>query len=169
MLYFAYGSNLLTGRLRARCPSAQPIAAGTVTGHRLAWHKASVKDGSGKCDLFATGAMTEHAWGVVYLMDPDEVMTLDAIEGLGIGYDAKTVSIATVDGVLTARTYVATLLDPALRPFPWYKAYVAEGAREHGLPEDWQAAIAAVETVPDPDPERTAREAAHLAEILGTR
>ena len=41
---FAYGSNMLTSRLRRRCPSAMPLGVATLIGYELRWHKKS-KDG----------------------------------------------------------------------------------------------------------------------------
>ena len=49
-LYFSYGSNMLTERLRARCPSANCIGIATATGYALEFSKSSV-DGSGKATL----------------------------------------------------------------------------------------------------------------------
>ena len=34
--------------------------------------------------------------------------------------------------------------DPSLTPYDWYKAFVLAGAREHGLPQDYVAALDAV-------------------------
>ena len=50
MLYFAYGSNMLTERLKARVSSATPIGKANLSDHGLRFHKKS-KDGSGKCDI----------------------------------------------------------------------------------------------------------------------
>ena len=47
--YFAYGSNLLTCRLRQRTPSARVVDRAILRQHELRWHKAAT-DGSGKCD-----------------------------------------------------------------------------------------------------------------------
>jgi hypothetical protein len=56
VLYFAYGSNMLTRRLRdpARAPSARVLATGYVTGRRLVFDKAG-QDGSGKPDSCRVG------------------------------------------------------------------------------------------------------------------
>lgn len=51
ILYFAYGSNMSSARLRARVPSCRPIGIAFLPGHELRFHKRS-KDGSGKCDAF---------------------------------------------------------------------------------------------------------------------
>ena len=62
---FAYGPNLCIERLRARTPSARVALVGTLAGHSLRWHKKS-RDGSGKCDAFATESGCDVVWGVVY-------------------------------------------------------------------------------------------------------
>ena len=51
-LYFGYGSNMLTERLRARerCPSAKCIGIAEVTGYALEFSKPG-EDGSGKATL----------------------------------------------------------------------------------------------------------------------
>ena len=38
LLYFAYGSNLSTPRLRARVPSARKLESAVLTHHRLVFH-----------------------------------------------------------------------------------------------------------------------------------
>jgi gamma-glutamylcyclotransferase len=47
-------------------------------------------------------------------------------------------------------------------PYDWYKALVIAGAREHGLPADYIAALAAAPAKPDPDKIRAARNLAAL-------
>lgn len=44
---FAYGSNMPTARIRARCPSAVAMGVAELRGYELRWHKIS-NDGSGK-------------------------------------------------------------------------------------------------------------------------
>ena len=48
-LYFAYGSNMFTRRLKERTPSVAVADTGFVEGHRLAFDKVS-RDGSGKAN-----------------------------------------------------------------------------------------------------------------------
>ena len=54
VVYFAYGSNMSTARLRKRMPSCKPIGIATLPGHALRFHKRST-DKSGKCNAFASG------------------------------------------------------------------------------------------------------------------
>ena len=142
-LYFAYGSNMSTERLRGRAPSARPVAIGRLLRHRRCWHKRG-RDGSGKCDVVFAGAASDEAvWGVLFAIDEADKPALHRAEGLGIGYLQKTVPVVTAAGTRSALTYQAKpgQTDPALRPFAWYKAHVLRGAREHGLPADCARAI----------------------------
>ena len=145
-LYFAYGSNMSTARLRGRTPSAQPVATGRVLHHVRRWHKRG-RDGSGKCDIVFAGADSDDAvWGVLFRIADRERAALDRAEGLGIGYIETIVPVVTAAGSCHAVTYQAKAgqTDAALRPFAWYKAHVLRGAREHGLPADCVAALARV-------------------------
>ncbi|MEW5773317.1 MAG: gamma-glutamylcyclotransferase family protein [Thermodesulfobacteriota bacterium] len=150
LTYFAYGSNMLSARLRDRCPSARPLGCAVVTGHELRWHKPS-KDGSGKCDLFRVDVQGAVAHGVLYQIDASELDALDQAEGRGHGYEQRDI-VALLDGTPhTAMTYRATDTDTSLRPYSWYTALVLAGAREHRLPEVYIAMLEAVESIEDPD------------------
>ena len=152
--YFAYGSNMLTDRLRERVPSATAIGVGRLAGHELRWDKRSGRDRSGKCDAEATGRQEDVVWGVLFELDPDEKPALDRAEGLGVGYMDKTVQVSTDTGPVTALMYYATDKDPSLRPYHWYKALVIAGAREHGLPAGYRSRLELVVTVSDHNPTR---------------
>ena len=138
-----------TARLRQRAPSAQPIGTGRLRHHALRWHKLG-RDGSGKCDVAYTGFdSTDVVWGVLFAIDDADKHLLDSAEGLGIGYSERKVTIATSRGEYAALTYqaIANKIAPTLRPHAWYKAHVLRGAREHGLPESYVAALDAMKTV----------------------
>jgi gamma-glutamylcyclotransferase len=107
ILYFAYGSNMLSRRLRARVPSAMPIAKGFVSEHRLTFDKVSI-DGSGKCDTEKTGVPKDRVYGVVYKIDGTDKPALDRAEGLGNGYAEKCVEVVTDGGTVLAKAYYAT-------------------------------------------------------------
>jgi gamma-glutamylcyclotransferase len=53
MRYFAYGSNMCSGRLRARV-TCDFVTTAKLAGYQLRFHKLS-RDGSSKCDAFRTG------------------------------------------------------------------------------------------------------------------
>jgi len=155
--YFAYGSNLLHQRLRARTPSATVVTTARIEGYLLRFHKIGT-DGSGKCDAFQTGHSGHVVHGVIYTISDEDRRVLDRIEGVGSGYAIENVQALTNDDTVAAFTYVVqpAFIDPAMRPFHWYKRFVVMGARQNGLPEDY---IAAIEEVPaDPDPDRARAE-----------
>ena len=144
-LYFAYGSNMSSERLRARTPSAISLGSARLPGYALRWHKLG-RDGSGKCDIEASDAPGTAVWGVLYEINRAEKDVLDAVEGLGVGYDEHAVRVDTGTVVREAVTYKARpdKIDAALRPLAWYTAHVLRGATEHGLPDEYVRRIAAV-------------------------
>jgi cation transport regulator ChaC len=150
--YFAYGSNMLLRRLRVknRAPSAIAVCTGYVEGRRLDFNKRSV-DGSGKCDIEATGDPHDRAWGVIFRINATDKPALDRVEGLGQGYTEREVRVVTPDGGVTALTYTALMKAPDLRPYHWYKAFVVAGATEHSLPDDYIAWLRTFESTADPD------------------
>jgi cation transport regulator ChaC len=152
-LYFAYGSNMLTRRLVARTPSAEAVGTAHVEGYRLTFDKAST-DGSGKCDIEATGNATDRVWGVLFRIATDEAGDLDAAEGLGHGYQKHEIDAVAASTTTRAIAYVATAKDPTRTPYQWYKALVIAGAEEHALPQDYVAALRDIPSQPDPDATR---------------
>lgn len=137
--HFAYGSNLSTARLRARCPSATPIAVGYVAGRQIRFHKQGL-DGTGKADAFYTGDCCDILWGVIYRSLLDEKSILDACESLGDGYEHAAVDVQVHDQVMSTYLYQAMphRIDPTLQPASWYHRHVVTGAQEHALPSDYQ-------------------------------
>jgi len=155
-LYFAYGSNLLSARLRARCPSARKAGNAMLVRFRLVWHKIGC-DGTGKCDVVFTGNPGDHVHGVAWVIRRSELPALDYHEELDTGYYSCNVPVVVGSQRRLARTYRAIPVDPALKPLDWYKRFVVDGAREHGLPEDYVARLALAPAMRDPDPGRRAR------------
>jgi hypothetical protein len=157
--YLAYGSNLFPPRLSDRIAVHGVAGMVALADTRLAFNKRGA-DGSGKCTLLSRpGAL---AYGVVYRIDTGDKATLDRIEGVGHGYAVETWHDATLGECFFYRALPAAL-DDSLSPFDWYHAYVLNGARCHGLPADYIAAIAAVSCVIDPDINRRTENFARLA------
>lgn len=142
-LYFAYGSNLCSSRLRERIGSAQVVCSARIDGRRLSLAKHG-RDGSGKATLVrAAGAIV---WGVVYEIDAGDWPRLDAFER---GYTRMRVRVASErERILAATTYVAPETAPDPTPFGWYKQLMVDGAREHGLPA---AYVTELEQLPERD------------------
>lgn len=158
ILYFAYGSNMATRRLRQRVPSARVVDVAALAGHRLAWHKQGV-DGSGKCDIPAAQA-EDVVYGVLYAFDPMHKPRLDRVEGLGRSYEQKHVDLWLLgrQEPVTALTYYAIRIDPGYLPYDWYRDHVLIGAREHALPGHYVRLIESVPTLKDTDARRETAE-----------
>lgn len=159
-LYFAYGSNLLSHRLIARCSSARIVSIAKCVDYSVNFTKLSHRDGSGKASLNkAIGAV---AHGVVFEIERKERATLDWFEGAGLGYDrVDDLCVCLSDGKETlVSTYLGTDPRPDLRPFDWYLALILAGAAEHALDPTHTATLRASRFTPDPIACRETRLAA---------
>lgn len=157
--YFAYGSNMLSRRLRApeRAPSAQAEGIGYVEGYRLTFDKLSVRDNhrSGKCDMERTGVATDRVWGVLFSIPNAEEGALDRAEGFPTAYSKDpTIPVVTEAGLREAVAYIAVKKATSVKPYHWYKAFVVAGAAEHGLPQAYIEWLRTFESQPDPDARR---------------
>lgn len=134
-LYLAYGSNMLTERLRCRCPSATPVGTALIENHGLEFTKPSL-DQSGKATLAADAFQGARTPGVLFEISKSELPSLDRAEGAGQGYDRLDAFEVLWTGTgeqVAATTYLATETMPHLKPYDWYLALVIAGAHEHGL------------------------------------
>ena len=151
--YLAYGSNLHPARLGARVSGARLLGPVALPGWSLRFHKRGI-DGSAKADLVPAESEGV-AWGAVFAVDADALTALDRFEGRGHGYERAPVELEEFGTCVTYRAMEA-YLDPALKPFDWYRAWVEAGARFHGFPPTVAQALAAVPATPDPDADRAA-------------
>jgi len=162
MRYFAYGSNLLTRRLRdpSRARSAVAIGVARAPGFVMRFQKIGT-DGSGKCTLIPTGNDADVVYGVLYEFAESEAAGLDREEGVHLGgYARCSVQLRLPSGGTTeAMTYIAgdRYLNAACLPFDWYRDLVVAGAREHRLPSAYIRGLKQTRAVPDPDAARAAQ------------
>jgi hypothetical protein len=114
-------------------------------------------DRSGKCNAFASGN-NNRVVGVLFSFDPAERAKLDAVEGVGRGYEHAMVTVINEKGRRQkVLSYLATpdYIDDSLKPYGWYKDLVLAGGREHELPPDYIAKyIQSVEAIEDPNKAR---------------
>jgi len=150
--YFAYGSNLHPLRLQQRVPSARPVAPVALPGWRLHFHKRG-SDGSAKCNVIETHDPADRVHGVVYDIVAREKPALDRAEGLGFGYQLQRLRLPP-HGDVFFYVAAASHIDDSLQPFSWYKAYVVEGARFHGLPASYIGALEQAAAMADCDFQR---------------
>ena len=163
IVYFAYGSNLCLRRMRERVPSARRLSLAFLPGHTLKWHKRSV-DGSGKCTIVQVDGEGGEVHGVLYVFPKHDKILLDAVEGLGWGYDETAVQVETPSGTREATTYIAASshVDDALVPYAWYQELVVGGATSAGLPPAYVQKLRNVDTEDDGDVERASISRATL-------
>lgn len=154
ILYFAYGSNMLPARLRARCPSAVLLGPATAPGHHLRFWKPGM-DGSAKATLVAGTGETP---GVLFHLDIGDLASLDRAEGAGRGYErVDRLAVRHGTSALQAVSYMATAPREGLPAFDWYLALVLAGALLHDLPQDHREDLRRIAWRPDPLPDRPAR------------
>ena len=133
-LYFAYGSNLSTPRLRGRVESAVVVGPAVLRGRRLTTDKRG-RDGSGKANLVPD--RVGEVWGVVYAIRDEHWPALDACEA---GYERLRVGVHTERERVLAWTYVSQKLAEDPVPFSWYKRLIVSGASSFTAPgSGWRA------------------------------
>jgi len=150
--YFAYGSNLLTARLQARTPSAQPVGVAILPGWQLRFHKVG-SDGSGKGDIVP--AADDAVTGVLYRLRARELWRLDLAEGAG--YRRRRIAVCIGARWQRCETYVATATDPELLPYDWYRALILAGLLERAIGGPMLERVLETPALPDPRPFRPAR------------
>lgn len=154
MLYFAYGSNMSAPRLRERVYITSVVGVATLVDHELQFNKQG-EDGSAKCNIDLAIDRDASVLGVVFDLPESEKRALDRFEGVGQGYEVRTVTVTLVEGqAIEVFTYWATRKDPSLKPYHWYKHHVLHGARTAGLCDHYIAQIEAVESIEDPNADR---------------
>lgn len=149
MLYAAYGSNLHPLRLGERAPSARFLGSSWLDDWSLSFHKKSV-DGSAKCNIVPVGSGVAIA---VYDLGPGCKNALDAIEGVGHGYECELIDVPGF-GLCFAYIAADSHIDLSIQPYDWYVELVVLGCKTLGLPATYTAGIQEVGTTSDPDPER---------------
>jgi gamma-glutamylcyclotransferase len=149
---FAYGSNMCSGRFREYeiTPEGEGQPA-LLEGYRLRFNKKSKKDQSGKANVEPhAGSQT---WGVLYTIPKKQLQLLDGGE---IGYSRVRMAVQIGGEVIDAWVYIASRPDndPSLKPYSWYKRFLVEGAREHGIPAEYLAGLEQIEAIEDRNKDR---------------
>ncbi len=141
--YFAYGSNLSSRQMRQRCPTARVASRAVLPGHRLEFVQPHDAWGGGVAGILPDpGRRVE---GVVYRLSAEDLHRLDAYEPVRERrYWRTRVQVTLPAGTMKlAWTYEGLVLDGApFAPSERYLATLIDGAREHGLPEDYIAWLA---------------------------
>jgi gamma-glutamyl AIG2-like cyclotransferase len=155
--YFAYGSNMLTERIKARCPSAEFAGVAYVCGYELHFSKRS-KDGSGKATIVENKGHSERLYGALFQIDKsDDLPKLDDAEGNDYERIDDFIVVKTDgDKEIEVTTYFAKsgATNEHLKPYSWYKQLVLWGAIQAELPDSYISQLVAIEAISDLDNER---------------
>jgi gamma-glutamylcyclotransferase len=141
--YFAFGSNMSRLRMVSRIAEATSDGRGMLQGWALRMNKRG-RDGTAKANIERIDGST--VWGVVYRFPEAHLPRLDRFEG---GYERISVTVLdAAERPLRCTCYASDSLLEHGACFDWYKNHMLDGAREHELPADYIAMIAAVPDCP---------------------
>ncbi|XP_003361422.1 gamma-glutamylcyclotransferase isoform X1 [Sus scrofa] len=147
-LYFAYGSNLLMERIHLRNPSAEFYCVARLQDFKLDFGNSQGKTSEtwhgGIATIFESPG--DEVWGVVWKMNKSNLSSLDEQEGVKSGmYVPIEVNVSAQKGKeITCRSYQMTNYESA-PPSPQYKKIICTGAKENGLPLEYQKKLNAIE------------------------
>ncbi|KAM3502387.1 hypothetical protein MY11210_009082 [Beauveria gryllotalpidicola] len=87
VLYFAYGSNLCTAQMRARCPLSTAIGLGFLPGWRWIINSRGYANILPPCPSSTTTTDDDGVYGLLYLLPPRDEESLDRFEGVPHAYE----------------------------------------------------------------------------------
>jgi gamma-glutamylcyclotransferase (GGCT)/AIG2-like uncharacterized protein YtfP len=152
-LYFAYGSNMSLAQMADRCPASPRVGIGKLDGHRLVFPRFSTKRKCGAASI--EPCPDEHVWGVIYDMDPADLIALDGYEGYNPqrafelnNYNRKQVRILRDrEDPVECLTYVATVQPGEFFPSVHYHGLIHSGAIENGIPDAYVQKLVQIPTL----------------------
>jgi len=131
ILHFAYGSNMHRAVMRRHAPSAEPLGAATLAGHRFV----ITGDGYASVDQ----AIVRIVHGVLWRLTPRDRVTLDGWENVAGGlYRAATMPVRHGGRLRNALVYLARPSGEG-RPKTGYMELVLAAAREWNFPAAYVA------------------------------
>jgi gamma-glutamylcyclotransferase len=134
-LYFAYGSNMARHQMLARCPGAQCEGTGVLPGWRFFINR------RGTASIRPDPSQSVH--GVIWRIGPAHRITLDTYEGVRRGnYLHREISFESQDEFLRGFTYVGVHLQEGQAIRAYLEGVILPAAEDHGLPQDYIAALA---------------------------
>ena len=137
--YFAFGANMNDSSFRER-RGMRPLEwrAGRVRGYRLRFNLDGRPKGRAAPANLCADPQTE-VWGVLYRIRRRDLVRLDSTEGVpGRRYRHLWVEAEdSEDNPVRAVTYIADGNEVDGNPSLRYITLVRDGARAHGLPEQW--------------------------------
>ncbi len=142
LLYFAYGSNMCTRYLREYCPAAEPVMPAALANFHIEFRRFSTNLGGGISTIQPAPGELVH--GVLFAIPSAEIEVLDVLENVPDGLYTRD-SFLMLDAAgewRRAELYRIVTPEGPFAPAEQYIEWMLEGAREHGLPDDYIARIA---------------------------
>lgn len=139
--YFAYASNMSRAQMKSRAGEIFEESVARLENYEIVFNK-KARGGSATANIRpAAGQAVE---GVLYKINEGAFRALDRFEGAPQHYRRIEVNVTSGNGQkVAAQAFIATKVDRGLRPAPHYLKTILDGAREHGLPEDYLQKIQA--------------------------
>jgi gamma-glutamylcyclotransferase (GGCT)/AIG2-like uncharacterized protein YtfP len=142
--YFAYGSNLHLKQFARRCPGATALGRARLPDYRLAFTRYSTGRKGGVADVVPEPGA--EVWGALYEVNDGHLASLDEYEGVPRSYRRDTVRVFDDEGIeREAWVYFANQTGE-FAPSRLYLGIIVQGARDHGLPEEYVASLERVRT-----------------------
>ena len=128
-LYFAYGSNMWTEQMEARCPNQRLVGAGVLKGYR--W----IISSRGYANIIESPS--DVVLGVIYEISDSDERNLDRYEGVGSGSYRKELLRVEVDGShITCLVYIDPIEEEGL-PKAEYIRRINSGIKDAKLPREY--------------------------------
>lgn len=131
LLYFAYGSNMSSARLRRRVGNVHIVGVGRLSGYVHRFDKCGA-DGTAKGNIVVSPRA--RVLGVLYRIDVQQLETLSEFEG---GYRRVELQVHHDRAQVAAVSFAAIAPVTGLTPTREYLGHYRRGLREHGLPDHY--------------------------------
>ncbi len=147
--YFGYGSNMNRSVfLERRRMRPLETRTGYLDDHRLCFNLPVGSGERGVANLEPGAGARTH--GVLYRLSAEQADQLDRTEGVPAGV-YRRISVSVVAGAVRvdAFTYLSPHKRTGRKPSARYLGLLLEGARQHGLPDDYVLALEGLERAVD--------------------
>jgi hypothetical protein len=130
VLYFAFGSNLNLGQMKARCPNAVAVERAVLRGHKLAFR--SRNGGGGVATIVRAAGWNVR--GAVFRITHRDLLALDVYEGWPLHYSRAVAEVVgESSGPVRALLYVLNPPSVDAAPSPGYRDAIVEGYGDWGI------------------------------------
>lgn len=154
MIYFAYGPDMNPARMVQRSPGHRSLGVARLENYWFSFPRFSPSERSATISIVESPGSV--VWGALYELPEEDVPILNHIHGFdpegppGINeHVAREVNVQRLGHVqpLVASTYIAVADERKAQPSEAYMMLILDGARYHGLPKAYLAALQAVKTI----------------------